>query len=163
MTQFCQFYLSNMSHIWPFLFLFLPPGMWNLLLPGIEPVPPVVEAWSPNHWTAREVWYIYPPFYGFSWSCHHFVPDSYKSHLTHFSPQDLLSSIDYPLCYETDQISPTPKTLWGFLSMRQTLCWNMAYEAQYNLASTYLSSYVSPLLLYHQGLQDWNISKLPIV
>ena len=23
--------------------------------PGIEPVPPVVEAWSPNHWTAREV------------------------------------------------------------------------------------------------------------
>ena len=22
--------------------------------PGIEPVPPVVEAWSPNHWTARE-------------------------------------------------------------------------------------------------------------
>ena len=23
--------------------------------PGIEPVPPVVEAWSLNHWTAREV------------------------------------------------------------------------------------------------------------
>ena len=23
--------------------------------PGIEPVPPAVEAWSPNHWTAREV------------------------------------------------------------------------------------------------------------
>ena len=22
--------------------------------PGIEPVPPAVEAWSPNHWTARE-------------------------------------------------------------------------------------------------------------
>ena len=23
--------------------------------PGIEPVPPTVEAWSPNHWTTREV------------------------------------------------------------------------------------------------------------
>ena len=24
--------------------------------PGIEPMPPAVEAWSLNHWTAREVW-----------------------------------------------------------------------------------------------------------
>ena len=24
-------------------------------LPGIEPTPPAVEAWSLNHWTAREV------------------------------------------------------------------------------------------------------------
>ena len=23
--------------------------------PGIEPMPPAVEGWSPNHWTAREV------------------------------------------------------------------------------------------------------------
>ena len=23
--------------------------------PGIEPMPPAVEAWSPNHWTAGEV------------------------------------------------------------------------------------------------------------
>jgi len=23
-------------------------------LPGSEPVPPAVEAWSPNHWTIRE-------------------------------------------------------------------------------------------------------------
>ena len=30
--------------------------------PGIEPVPPAVEAWSPNHWTAREV-HIYLPTY----------------------------------------------------------------------------------------------------
>ena len=28
--------------------IFIPP-------PGFEPVPPTVEAWSPNHWTAREV------------------------------------------------------------------------------------------------------------
>ena len=30
--------------------------------PGMEPVPPAVEAWRPNHWTAREV----PPLYYFS-------------------------------------------------------------------------------------------------
>ena len=23
-------------------------------LPGFEPVPPAVDAWSPNHWTTRE-------------------------------------------------------------------------------------------------------------
>ena len=23
--------------------------------PGIKPVPPAVEAWSPNHWTARRI------------------------------------------------------------------------------------------------------------
>ena len=23
--------------------------------PGIEPAPPALEAWSPNHWTTREV------------------------------------------------------------------------------------------------------------
>ena len=39
----------------------------------------------------------------------------------------------------------------------------MADESQYNLASAYLSSHAFPLLLYHQGLQDWNISKLPTV
>ena len=33
-----------------------PRSMWNLApWPGIEPVPAVVEAWSLNHWTAREV------------------------------------------------------------------------------------------------------------
>ena len=26
-----------------------------VLQPGIEPVPPAVEAWSLNHWTSREV------------------------------------------------------------------------------------------------------------
>ena len=42
-----------------FLFLFLaaPCAAYRILVPrpGIEPVPPTVEAWSPNHWTAREV------------------------------------------------------------------------------------------------------------
>ena len=26
-----------------------------VLLPGNDPMPPAVEAWSPNHWNAREV------------------------------------------------------------------------------------------------------------
>ena len=30
--------------------------MWDLVpWPGINPVPPVVEAWNLSHWTAREV------------------------------------------------------------------------------------------------------------
>ena len=30
--------------------------------PGIEPVPPAVEVWSLNHWTAREI-----PDFVFNW------------------------------------------------------------------------------------------------
>ena len=33
--------------------------------PGIEPAPPAVEAWRPNHWTAREVptlYFNFPPW-----------------------------------------------------------------------------------------------------
>ena len=40
-------------HVSFFFFFFWPRGIlvpW----PGIEPVPPAVEAQSPNHWTARE-------------------------------------------------------------------------------------------------------------
>ena len=37
-------------------FLAVPPGMWDLPQPGIEPVPPTLGARrSLNHWTAREV------------------------------------------------------------------------------------------------------------
>ena len=36
--------------------------MWDpVSQPGIEPLPPVVEAWSPNRWTTREV----PEFFFF--------------------------------------------------------------------------------------------------
>ena len=39
-----------------FLFLAAPHGLQNQFpLPGIKPLPPTVEVWSPNHWTAREV------------------------------------------------------------------------------------------------------------
>ena len=38
-----------------FLFLPMPPGSWDLrCLPGIEPLPLAVKAWSPNLCTARE-------------------------------------------------------------------------------------------------------------
>ena len=39
-----------------FFFLATPQSMQILVpQPGIEPMPPAVEAWSLNHWTAREV------------------------------------------------------------------------------------------------------------
>ena len=38
---------ENQIFFWPCGIL-VPP-------PGIEPTPPAVEAWSLNHWTAREV------------------------------------------------------------------------------------------------------------
>ena len=42
-----------------FLFFWLHHTACGILVPqpGIEPVPPPVGAWSPNHWTARE----FPP------------------------------------------------------------------------------------------------------
>ena len=46
------------SHSTSFFFFFWPLGLACGILvpqPGIEPRPPAVEVWSPNHWTAREV------------------------------------------------------------------------------------------------------------
>ena len=44
------------SSVFFFQSLAAPCGVWDLSSPpGIEPVLPAVEAWSPNHWTAREV------------------------------------------------------------------------------------------------------------
>ena len=39
------------------LFIWLCHAAYEILVPqpGIEPAPPEVEAWSLNHWTAREV------------------------------------------------------------------------------------------------------------
>ena len=39
----------------PFFFLFLETWEILVLQPGIEPMLPAAEAWSLNHWTAREV------------------------------------------------------------------------------------------------------------
>ena len=49
-----------------FFFLkFFGCAMWHVGItvpqPGIEPMPPAVEAWNLNHWTAREV----PKFFYF--------------------------------------------------------------------------------------------------
>ena len=47
--------------------------------PGIEPVPPAVEGWSLNHWTAREVlnFVLFPPTC-FGNSGHFVVPYNFK-------------------------------------------------------------------------------------
>ena len=49
--------------VWGFPFLFFLSFLWpcctacGILVPrpGIEPTPPALEAWSPNHWMVREV------------------------------------------------------------------------------------------------------------
>ena len=40
-----------------FLFIYLAScGMWDFVSrPGMEPVPPALEAWNLNHWTTREI------------------------------------------------------------------------------------------------------------
>ena len=42
-----------------FIFLAMPRGLQDLSSPtgggGVEPMPPAMQARSPNHWTAREV------------------------------------------------------------------------------------------------------------
>ena len=59
-----RLWLANLTDQTPFLLLFWLFGFFwphrvacRILVPwpGIEPVPPVVEAQSPNHWTSREV------------------------------------------------------------------------------------------------------------
>ena len=38
-------------------------GIWDLIpWPGIEPIPPVLGAWSLSHWTTREIPYYYSWF-----------------------------------------------------------------------------------------------------
>ena len=57
-----------------FLFTFWPCGMWDLSSQiGIEPMPPVLKAWSLNHWTTREFPVVHILFlscfiYGCSWA-----------------------------------------------------------------------------------------------
>ena len=61
-TSSAQFSLSDTEgEINPSLFLFWPHSAACGILvpkPGIEPAPPAVEAWSLNHWTAREVSFL---------------------------------------------------------------------------------------------------------
>ena len=55
----CIFYHNILYFIFYFYLLFFGPHceLCRILDPrsGIEPVPPAVEVWSSNHWTAREV------------------------------------------------------------------------------------------------------------
>ena len=43
-TQLTLFFLASLCGVWDLSFM-----------TGIEPVPPTVEVWSLNHWTAREI------------------------------------------------------------------------------------------------------------
>ena len=52
-----------------FFFLAAPLSLWSLVpQPGIEPGPPAVVAWSPNHWTARKFPFFFLFFFFFSGS-----------------------------------------------------------------------------------------------
>ena len=45
-----------LASFWNHFFFFWPCSMWDLSSPPVlKPLPPAVEAWSLNHWTAREV------------------------------------------------------------------------------------------------------------
>lgn len=55
--------MAGVTHIWPFFFFFFL-NFWPHLAaacrilvpcPGIEPLPPALEAQSLKHWTSREV------------------------------------------------------------------------------------------------------------
>ena len=59
-TVLCLYgYFKPISYISFFFFLWQHHSAWGILVPwpGIKPMPPEVEAWSLNHWTARE----FPP------------------------------------------------------------------------------------------------------
>ena len=51
----CLFKLG-INFIKKIFFLVMPHSLWDLSsLTSVDPRPSAVEAWSPNHWTAREV------------------------------------------------------------------------------------------------------------
>ena len=56
-TEFSAFVCNNFILFYFILIFWLHCVACGILVPwpGIESVPPAVEAWSPNHWTAREV------------------------------------------------------------------------------------------------------------
>lgn len=102
-----------------FLFcLFFAPTPW-VSLPGIEPVPPVLGAWSLNHWTPREVprshffmrFVACSPLLG-TFSSHYppFTSRSCLFHLISFA-DSLLSSISSHQSLSGDFICPMTVTI----------------------------------------------------
>ena len=53
----CQTGKPIVIYLFNFFSFCLLPAAWRILViqPGIEPVPPAVEVWCLNHWTAKEV------------------------------------------------------------------------------------------------------------
>ena len=56
-TFSCSFGFQFLCYAFIYLFYFLGQAACVILVPrpGLEPMPPAVEAWSLNYWTAREV------------------------------------------------------------------------------------------------------------
>ena len=56
-TRKDKYCIYDSTYFFNFFFFFFGSGVCRILVPwpGIKPVPPAAEAWSLNHWTAREV------------------------------------------------------------------------------------------------------------
>ena len=56
MIMLLGFFVWLVGWFWVFCFVWPPHVACGILIPrpGIKPMLPAVEAWSPNHWTARE-------------------------------------------------------------------------------------------------------------
>ena len=50
-----RYRISGWKFFENFFFLVMPCDVWDLPWPGIESVPPTVEAWSHNHWITKEI------------------------------------------------------------------------------------------------------------
>ena len=124
--------------------------------PGIEPGHPAVEAWSPNHWTAREVptsiqyfYPIYSPYSNFV-NCHNNVLSS------NFFPWfKILSRITFPIYLSyfffvlaASSLSCSTRDLrWG---MRDLSLWSGLFVVARGLLSS-CGVRVFSLLLWHPG------------
>ena len=56
LRELCLLLWERWEPLRGFCFLFYGCAAWGILFPrpGIKPVPPAMEAWSPNHGTARK-------------------------------------------------------------------------------------------------------------
>ena len=107
--------------------------------PGIEPLPPAVEAQSPNHWTAREV----PIFLTLSLvlcKCSPLPPISGSRRvLTLSSPS---KPIQVQQFWGSNEVAPTP---WILLCSLQAL----ACCTYHTIHSMYIQHCVHPCLTFH--------------
>ena len=152
-----MFRLIDLRH---FFFLFFSFGHTmqhvgiSVPQPGLEPMPPAVEAWSPNHWTTREfpdissflmkefkalilsttlvVPHAFDTLFSFSFSSKYFLISSVISSFIHELFESVLFSI--PIFGESPDIfllNPNLILLWNILCTLCILCfvaYNMVYS-----------------------------------